>query len=222
VGYTHYWYRPKNIAQVVFHSIRIDFERLILPLADAGVELAGGMGEGAPIINDDGIWLNGVADCGHPQNEEIIIPYPADDAHGVGPSSTAVDEGSDGLVTRVKHRCCDGCCRYETFDLPRCLEAEEDPYIGFVKTGFRPYDVAVTAALLISKRHLKEEFTIHSDGGDAQWLDARQICQRVLGYGDWFGIVEELVEEDLPGNPVEKRQVRLRTLVELDPVSLGY
>jgi len=85
------------------------------------------------------------------------------------------------------------------------------------------YDIGVTAAQLIAKRRLREQFVVHSDGSDAQWLDARRICQRILGYGDWFGIVEEQVEEDWPysESPTEKRKVTLRTLVEIEPSKLA-
>ena len=80
--------------------------------------------------------------------------------------------------------------------------------------------LAVTAALIIAKKHLKDRLTISSDGADCQWADARRICQRGLGYGDWFGIVEEQMVEEWPGDPPVQRQVRMRTLVEFDPASL--
>jgi hypothetical protein len=225
MGYTHYWHRPREIAQNVFHAVRVDFERLLLPLADASVELAGAFGEGTPEISDEIIRCNGLTECGHPKNEEIVIPYPTETAQGIGPSSTAIDDGSDGLVTRIRHRCCNGRCSYETFSLPRVVERQREPdedglYIDYVKTAFRPYDIAVTAALLVAKRHLGNGLIIQSNGGDEQWLDARRICQDVLGYGDWFGIVETQIVEEWPGDPPAKRDVLLRTLVELDPTTL--
>ena len=51
------------------------------------------------------------------------------------------------------------------------------------KTGFRPYDIAMTAVLLIAKHYLRDRILVYTDGADAQWADARRICQRVLGYG---------------------------------------
>lgn len=226
MGYTHYWRRPLSISSDVFHAIRSDFERLILPLADIGVHLAGGIGEGLPIVTDERIWFNGVRLCDHPKNDAIVIPYPSSDACGVGPSATAIEDSSDGLTPKIKHRCCNGSCSYETFGLHRCLQPDsrEQPdanglFIEYTKTAFRPCDIAVTAVLLIAKNYLKDQFVIHSDGLDAQWSDAKRLCQKMLGYGDWFGIIEEQVEEKLPGK-TEPRIAVLRTLIEIQPPKL--
>lgn len=227
MGYTHYWRRPLTIPSDIFHAIRTDFERLILPLADSDVHLAGGLGEGLPIISDDRLWFNGVRDCGHPKNDAIVVPYPSDDACGVGPSVNAIEDDSDGLTTKIRHRCCNGSCSYETFSLPQYLQPDSgeqpDPnglYIEYTKTAFRPYDIAVTAALLIAKNYLKDQFVVHSNGLDPQWHDAKHICQKILGYGGWFGIVEDQVEEELPGY-TEPRIAVLRTLVQIQPPKLA-
>ena len=58
MGYSHNWFRPPVIADEVFQSIRKDFEKLILPLADFGVPLAGGNGRNEPTINNEEIWFN--------------------------------------------------------------------------------------------------------------------------------------------------------------------
>jgi len=225
VGYTHYWHRPASIPAEIFQTIRLDFERLILPLADLGVPLAGGLGEGLPVVTDDDICLNGVRLCGHPANDAIVIPYPSDEACGIGPNANAIQD-CDGLTTRIKHRCCNGRCSYETFSFPRSLQLDhtQQPdanglYIDYTKTGFRPYDIAVTAALLIAKRNLKDQFLVCSDGMERQWSDGKRICQGALGYGDWFGIVEQPVEEQLP-DKAGNRTVLLRTLIEMHPPTL--
>ncbi|MBZ5634944.1 MAG: hypothetical protein LAO55_17625 [Acidobacteriia bacterium] len=219
MGYTHYWERPQEIPQDLFSRIRADFERLILPLSDMGVDLADWDGTGAPTITDDLIRFNGVTDCGHPENEDLVIPYPTQEAQGVGASSTAVAGDFYGCGVTVRHRSCNGHCSYETFTLARKkdLGSGEGPdenglYGESVKTGFRPYDVAVTAALLIAKRHLCDRFVVQTNGAEAQWSDGKRLCQKVLGYGDWFGIVEEEVEEHVPGQN-EPRRFLLRILI---------
>jgi hypothetical protein len=108
------------------------------------------------------------------------------------------------------------------------LSSNETPdenglHCEYVKTAFRPYDVAVTCVLLIAKRHLRDQFIIHSNGADPQWLDAKRICQLVLGYGDWFGIIEQPIEENWKGveGPTESREVILRVLEEIEPSTLA-
>ena len=149
MGYTHYWHRPERIPDEVFRKIAADFGRLILPLSDFGVELAGGLGKGPPAIAQNMIRFNGIQECGHPAFEDLVIPYPTDEAEGIGPAATAIaSEYSFGVL--VKHRSCHGQCSYETFTLGRdmILRPGQEPddmglYVGFTKTGFRPYDIAV-------------------------------------------------------------------------------
>ena len=228
MGYTHYWYRPLAIPDAIFEAIREDFAKLVLPLSDAGIELAGRFGQGPPEITNQEIAFNGVDECGHPPAEDLVIPYPSEQAQGVGPSSTAIDGSFYDLGVTIKHRCCNGRCSFETFGLEKQLPPNQTPdenglYCEYVKTGFRPYDVAVTCVLLIAKRHLRDQFIVHSNGADPQWSDAKRFCQQVLGYGDWFGIIEERVEENWPGvdDSTESREVLLRTLEEIEPSRLA-
>ncbi len=220
MGYTHYWHRPETIPDALWDRIRSDFDKLVLPLSDAGVVLASGLGKGPPEITDEVIRFNGPEDCGHPPNEELVIPYPSGDAEGVGSSATAIDGDFYGLGVTVKHRCCNGSCCYETFTFEKSMHASDHTWdkepdndglnIEYVKTAFRPYDIAVTSALVIAKHYLGNQFVVHSNCADAQRSDARRICQKVLGYGDWFGIIEEPIIDD-------EREVNLRNLVEYKP-----
>ena len=231
MGYTHYWSRPPAIDADVFRAIRMDFERLILPLADLGIPLAAWDGRNEPRIDDDDIRFNGVRDCGHPKNEEIFIPYPMDNARGIGQSYSAI--GDVGLTVKLRHRCCSGTCKYEAFAFPRIADGESfddgDPETKglvcyWVKTAFRPYDIAVTAALLIAKRYLRNQLVVIGDGLDAQWADAKELCQQHLGYGDWFAIMEDTRLKLLPGpngTQVEE-EVRVRVLVEMDPAEFRF
>jgi hypothetical protein len=66
--------------------------------------------------------FNGPVNCGHPKNEELVIPYPSDSAQGIGPSTTAIDGDFYGVGVTVRHRCCNGSCCYETFELPKAME----------------------------------------------------------------------------------------------------
>lgn len=57
---------------------------------------------------------------------------------------------------------------------------------SYCKTNARPYDLAVMVCLIIAKEWLKERIEICSDGKSEDWQPARDICQKVLGYGNNF------------------------------------
>jgi hypothetical protein len=120
MGYDHYWKRQTEIEAHLFERIVLDFERLILPLEDAGVSLAGFNGLGLPEIDHSAIVFNGVQECGHPHNPDISIPFPCERAGGIDSSRDAIDS-SNPLFVELKHRACNGSCRCESFNLPRVV-----------------------------------------------------------------------------------------------------
>jgi hypothetical protein len=224
MGYCHHWDRPFAIDSHVFSRIRLDFEKLVLPLADIGCSIAGPLGANEPEITAETICFNGLRDCGHPKPDRLVpmVFYPTEEAGGIDDGVTT-SFNPKTLQTFIERRRCDGQCAHDAFLFPRVLvqglggDAARKLSSDFVKTAFKPYDVAVTAALLIAKRYLQEEIVVHSDGSDAQWADARRLCQAHLGYGDWFGIVEQeetYSQPDPTGIEVERR-LQVRALVEL-------
>jgi hypothetical protein len=186
MGYCHYWEIEQEIDLASFSRIVADVQRIVLTLDDLGVRLAGPLGEGLPEIEADQIALNGVCHCGHVKNEEIVIPFPAPDAAGVGSSIRAVEGSYFGMGTLLKHRTCDGNCSYETFRLARaCAEIDkvrDGRYSDSCKTGFRPYDLAVQCVLMIAKHHLEDRIQVWSGGSDFHWNDARLLCYVHLDY----------------------------------------
>jgi hypothetical protein len=77
---------------------------------------------------------------------------------------------------------------YEGFAFPGLLEGK--PFLsslhpghhyGFCKTGRRPYDLAVQAFLLVAKAHLGEYLALSSDGAMADWAEAADLVEAVLG-----------------------------------------
>lgn len=197
MGYTHYWRRPKEIDPEKFRLIVSDFSRLLPKLAEMGVPLAGGDGEGEPVIDEEEVWFNGSKNCGHPVDHSVVIPWPMPGAGGVA-VNTEVAKGTWFAGTTLEARCCDGDCSYETFWFPRVHRPRdwekpdrEGRYFDFCKTAFRPYDLAVTAFLVIAKHHLGDRLVVASDGDEAHWFDAKLLCQMELGYGLGFRLDEE-------------------------------
>lgn len=71
MGYTHYWYRVREIELDVYFKILTDFKRLLPVLIEEGVRLAGSGGTGDPVINDDNLLFNGV---GAERYENFVFP----------------------------------------------------------------------------------------------------------------------------------------------------
>lgn len=201
MGYTHYWYRPKTVETSKMQAIVDDFNKLIIPLSDMGVKLGNGLGKGVPIVSVEEIYFNGLAACGHPKNSNISIPWPTATASGVNKGKP--EAGTWFAGTTLDTRTCDGDCSYETVGFPRDISKqkflqESDEHKGLFfsccKTAFRPYDVAVTAFLIIAKHHLGDKLHVASDGEDQHWQDGKRLCWTYLGYGPEYVMGEAGLE----------------------------
>lgn len=77
---------------------------------------------------------------------------------------------------------------YEAFVFPGLLRGGEpfvsedfpEEHFAFCKTGYRPYDLAVTAFLLVAKFHLGDLLQVRSDGDVSEWTPAADLVERVL------------------------------------------
>jgi hypothetical protein len=208
MGYTHYYERPESLDAGRFQDATLDIKAVATSLSTRGLQLAGASGRHAPTFGPESIVFNGTADCGHPVNARIIIPWPSRDAGGMATASDHENPicgtwggvlgeaitGGAGLAI-IQTRLCNGNCSYEPFRVDRVLAPDigerpdaEGRYIRFCKTAFRPYDLLVTAALLIFKNHFPVEFQVFTDGEDAHWFDAKLICAVTLGYGMHYAI----------------------------------
>jgi hypothetical protein len=201
MGYTHYWYRKRAVPEDVFDRILDDFNKLLPSFKVLDIKLGDARGEGEPVLTHDEITFNGLVKCGHKENKAIVIPWPAAETKpGVAPDSSGAIEGSWFAGVVLNQRTCDGNCSYETFDFPRFMPKEDfeqyednktkERIFQFCKTAYRPYDLAVTAFLIIAKHYMKGDIHVLSDGEWKDWLDAAQICQNALGYGINFKLKE--------------------------------
>ena len=128
---------------------------------------------------------------------QILPTLPAEEgcevklAGGLGKGAPEICE--EGIVF---NGCGEGA--HETFDFPRTLVTqtwkEHEEYglrFEFCNTAQKPYDIAVTAFLVIAQHYLKEKIKVSSDGDDSDWDAARNLCQSILGYGVEFKLPEE-------------------------------
>lgn len=190
MGYTHYWRRKKTFSKDRFSRVVEDFKNILPVLEGEGAVLAGPLGKGEPTVNTEGIHFNGPENCEH-NTARTGIAWPVRGAGGVSQEPVVRGQWLAGAL--LGSRSCGGDCSHETFGLPREMEvpAWESPsgdglHFEFCKTAFKPYDLAVTAALVIAKHHLDDEIRVASDGELEQWMDAAILCENALGYGNDF------------------------------------
>ena len=194
MGYTHYWYSKPEFDRRRFAGIVADFKKLIKPLEHVGVKLAGGLGTGEPLVCGDEIWFNGVEKCGH-DLRKLGITWPGHGAGGVNTTANVV-AGQWFAGTQLSTRTCGGMCSHETFVLrpayglsnfDRVLARRYNRirpwHFECTKTAYKPYDLAVTACLIVADHHLGGSIRVSSDGGQRDWMDALMLCRHFLGYG---------------------------------------
>jgi len=51
-----------------------------------------------------------------------------------------------------------------------------------VKTNFAPYDLCVRVVLICLKNQLGPAIRVMSDSSENEWQNAKELCQRALGY----------------------------------------
>lgn len=130
------------------------------------------------------LWLAAIADC-----EQVAYRIMADGIELGGPSGESGDRAYEFNGVRVAFNGF-GDGAYESFVVPRCPERRYGRKFayGFCKTAHKPYDLAVTACLLVLKHHLGATFRVGSDGVDADWSAAKALVQDELGYGAGYTI----------------------------------
>lgn len=194
MGYTHYWERPERLDPEKFTKAAGDVRLVLKKLKELGLELAGPDGEGMPIIGDSVIAFNGKRQCGHQRRDlGITWPSPSNDTGGIG---SAV-KGKWFAGALLMERTCDGDCSHESFwlevneTMPDYQKKDGKNLIfNFTKTAYKPYDLAVTAVLVILKHHFGDKILVRSDGDLKDWRDGSMYCQMVLGYGSRFTLDE--------------------------------
>ncbi len=194
MGYTHYWYREEAIDKNTFKSIKNDFVKVY---AHSFIKLASGSGQGQPELTTRMVCFNGFEKCGH-KKSDLGITWPSENAGGVSSGEnerTKISDGSWFAGAKLTTRTCGGDCSHESVDFP--IKLEKDRFIqkndsglnfNFCKTAYKPYDLLVTAFLIIAKHYLKDSFKVSSDGTNNDWFDGALLCHTHLGYGLEFKI----------------------------------
>jgi hypothetical protein len=191
MAYGHHWRRPPDLTPAAFAKAADDIREILAAVAERGVLIAGPTGIGKPEITSRCIAFNGARNCGH-KYRNLGDPWPHADARGVmATNNVVVGPYYSGakLITRV----CGGNCAGDPFvvDLEyqkaEWSELDEGGYFCRCETLFKPFDLAVTAALIRLKQNLPDEFVITSDGRHCNGFeDAKLLCRELFGWADRF------------------------------------
>ncbi len=178
MGYTHYYYVPKQFNSDLFAKVVTDFKKILPEILNVKV-------------NENAISLTSYS-----ENDDIKIKIV--DGHGKVDSKPEI---TNDII------CFNGSTKnsHETFILERKRKSSEydqedkGKFFEFCKTARKPYDLAVCAVLIIAKNHFNDNILVRSDGEiNDEWVFAKKFVQRHLGYGKDFVLDKEAhgYEED--------------------------
>lgn len=190
MSYSHYWRRAPKHNRAAFTKALEDIRRIIEVVKERGVQLAGPTGHGVPEMSDVTIAFNGSANCGH-RYLDLGEPWPSTTAEGVESTvDPVVGPWFSGAL--LETRVCGGSCAGEAFVIDRDFlvrnwdQLEHGGYFQKCVTAFKPYDLAVTAALIRLKERLGNEIHLSSDGFERGFEDAKKLCRELFGWSKAF------------------------------------
>jgi len=190
MGYTHYWRRSPELNRERFIKALEDVKGIMATLETRGLKFGGALGTQKPELTDFGIVFNGKKECGH-RYRDLGDPWPSATAQGV---ESTIDPISGPWFSGalLETRICGGSCAGAPFVVDRLFlvrpwdQLEQGRYFSHCETGFKPYDLAVTACLIRLKEHLREEFVVTSDGLERGFEDAKRLCRELFGISPNF------------------------------------
>jgi hypothetical protein len=197
MGYTLYWRRLPRLDAASFKAASVDFKVICEEIEKMGVHLAGPSGYGPAQAGPDRIAFNGLAKCGHP-HRNLGHAYPADDAEGIELIQSPI-VGPHYAGAKLRARSCGGECHAEPFVIDRMHDAAEwevktddGMYRQHCTTEYKPYDLAVAAALVRLKHNLGEQIRVDSDDGQiTHFREAMALCRRLFEKNSPFELEPE-------------------------------
>jgi hypothetical protein len=201
MGYTLYWRRISRLDAHFFQAASEDVKRICEEMEKFGVHMAGPRGYGPVQAGGERIAFNGMVECGHPYRN-LGHAYPSDEAEGIELLKNPV-VGPHYAGALVKARSCGGECSAEPFIIDRLHEpaeweekTDDGMYRQHCTTEYKPYDLAVAAALVRLKHHLGEQISVDSDDGKVtHFREAMGMCQRLFQKNETFRLEPEVKEE---------------------------
>jgi hypothetical protein len=190
------WTRTLELDREPFANAAEDVQIILSRLRDMGLRIAGPAGAGKPEMDSETIAFNGAAACGH-RYRDLGKPFASPTASGVEEREPPYDAAAEPWYSGpyLDTRVCGGNCAAQPFVMDRkyMVRDWERPIAGGhydceCETHFKPYDLAVTAALIRIKERLGDAIEISSENPDHGFDDAKRLCRELFGWGSRFDI----------------------------------
>ena len=186
MGYTLYWRRKQELDAAKFKAASEDVKFIFEELRSIGIPMSGPKGSGSARADSEKIAFNGTTECGH-LRRRLGHTYPSDKAEGIDVKENTV-VGPHYAGALVGARACGGDCSGESFVIERVYvpgdwetETGDGMYRQHCTTEYKPYDLAVAAALIRLKHYLGGEICVDSDDGRiTHMLDASALCEKLF------------------------------------------
>lgn len=167
MGYSHYWYKPKELEADRFKLFADDVRKIICRVSEEGwngknIVIRGGNGEGKPEITDEIISFNGDTDNGLDSERFYISRIEKDDR-------TKTDKFING---------------------------DKDGYFKSCKTNLEPYDLVVVASLIAFKYRFGDQVKVKFAFGKLEDIkDELLLAEDVIGpFSSCF--IESLIKKN--------------------------
>lgn len=174
MGFTHYFYRVKELPKETFTLWVEDVTKILNNLPEHSSS-AGGYYKDFPLT------IRGAKGTGKPTINRYLVSLNGD--------ANSKDEGDSDLA-------------HETFYVPRLYQpeswqtTENGKYFQFCKTARKPYDLAVVACLIRFAYRFGKDVDVSSDGDDVDWEPGLMLCRDLFTEGNYLPFEETPKEED--------------------------
>jgi hypothetical protein len=172
MGYEHYWVRPEILAPKIFVQWSADVRRIIHALPNDLIRDDAGISE--PETSDECVCFNGNVEQYTFLESFIAYSQGIFDEESIQKTMGHIsDAGMPFAVPQILDK------SFQKGGL--VLRDQRGWFRTSCKTGGKPYDIAVVAALIMMKHRFPSSCEVESDGAISGWKHGLELAMRATG-----------------------------------------